>query len=138
MRAGRSGRLLVPAARLTRRARNNFLARGETPKELPHADNRSPAPSIDAALARQIMRSPETRGRLSLLRDVVGLLIFALCASPVFMPLVLFWLGFDRAAVMWLVALLLLGAGMVFLLRRRIVKRRMPYSDVGQLQRSPM
>ena len=84
------------------------------------------------------MGSPETRGRLSLLRDVVGLLIFTLCASPVFMPLVLFWLGFDRAAAMSLVALLLLGAGIVFLLRRRIVKRRMPYSDVGQLQRSPM
>jgi VIT1/CCC1 family predicted Fe2+/Mn2+ transporter len=84
------------------------------------------------------MTSSKGRGRLNLLSDAAGLLVFALCASPVFMPLVLFSLGFYTAALMWLLMLLLFAAGLAFFLRRKISKRRIAYTDVGPLQRSPM
>ncbi len=84
------------------------------------------------------MTSPKGRWRSNLLGDTVGLLVFALCASPVFMPLVLLSLGFYWAAFMWLVFLLLFAAGLAVFLRRKISKRRLAYTDIGPLQRSPM
>jgi hypothetical protein len=70
------------------------------------------------------MASPIARGRLNLLGDIAGLLAFTLCASPVFMPLVLFAFGFYRAAAMWLLTLLVIAVGMAIVLRRKISKRR--------------
>jgi hypothetical protein len=84
--------------------------------------------------AADARKTDQVDGRSNFLADFVGLAVFALCSSPLFMPLVLLFLGFPRAAIASTLVLFTVAAGFGFYVWRKLKQRHILSASAPRLR----